>query len=157
MTDWRVMEAYADQNLTGPFYIEDATGGVLAEGLSREVAEEIATTHNQPVGPAVRVYYNSRLWSRLRLPVAPPLSPDEFDGLIVLTDPQLIAPDDVWACLNADERPGGRSFRSMCAGDVVEIGGQMHECLSLGWRVVDQTAATALRQRFGVKHVQPVA
>ena len=30
-------------------------------------------------------------------------------------------------------------------------------CLSLGWRVVDQTAATALRQRFGVKHVQPVA
>lgn len=106
----------------------------------------------------IRVYYTSSLWARLRLSDAPPINPADFDGLIVLTDPQLISPDGVWACLNDDDRPGGQSFRSMCSGDVVELNGVMHECLSLGWRTVDAAAADALRQRFGLaNHVPPVA
>ena len=156
MADWLCKEVLADQNLTGPCYITDTTGLLIAEGLLPLVAEEIVEAHNQP-SPPVRVYYNSRLWSRLRLSDAPPLTPAEFDGLIVLNDPTLITQDDVWARLNDDERPGDRSFRSMCAGDVVEIGGQMHECLSLGWRVVDRASAAALRQRFGVIYVRPAA
>lgn len=161
MTDWLCKEVTADRNLTGPCYITDSTGRLMAEGLSRHVADEIVAAHNQRLeassGSApIRVYYNSQMWSRLRLSDAAPLKPADFDGLVVLTDKALRTVDDVWACLNEDDRPGGRSFRSMCSGDVVEIDGQMHECLSLGWRPVDSVAANVLRQRFGLP-AQPLS
>ena len=161
MTDWLCKEVTADQNLTGPCYITDSTGRLVAEGLSRRVADEIVAAHNQRLeassGSApIRVYYTSQMWSRLRLSDAPALKPADFDGLVVLTDKALRTVDDVWACLNEDDRPGGRSFRSMCSGDVVEIDGQMHECLSLGWRPVDSVAANVLRQRFGLP-AQPLS
>jgi len=98
----------------------------------------------------VRVYYNTRRPFGLRMPDSPALDPADYEAVIALNDPTLQQPDEVWARLNEDERPGGLSFRSMCSGDVIEINGVLHECLSSGWRVVDPVAANTLRQRFGL-------
>lgn len=158
MTDWLCKEVTADRNLTGPCYITDSTGRLMAEGLSRRVADEIVAAHNQRLeassGSApIRVYYNSQMWSRLRLSDAPALKPADFDGLVVLTDKALRTVDDVWACLNEDDRPGGRSFRSMCSGDVVILRSTVRctNACHWGWRPVDSVAGeVVLRQRFGL-------
>lgn len=100
--------------------------------------------------PPVRVYYNTRRPFGLRMPDSPALNPADYEAVIVIHEPNLRTADAVWARLNDDERPGGQSFRSMCSGDVAEINGVLHECLSLGWRVVDPVAANTLRQRFGL-------
>ncbi len=110
------------------------------------------------VAQPVRVFYNTRCPFGLRMPDSPALEPADYDAVLVIHEPGLRTVEAVWARLNDDERPGGQSFRAMCSGDVVEISGVMHECLSLGWRTVDVVGVNALRQRFGLaNYVPPVA
>ena len=45
---WKAMEAYAEQaHIEGPFYIEDAGGTVIAEGLDKVNAELIVALVNR--------------------------------------------------------------------------------------------------------------
>ncbi|MBI5567674.1 MAG: hypothetical protein HY870_22435 [Chloroflexi bacterium] len=214
---WWALAASADQRRRGPYYIEDQSGAIVAEGLDQPVAAQLVAHHNRAaispqsladylcvffkqarlddrpvalfdraafavdlithnpgrfreedqaqdwvrlgewlglvttqVSQPVRVYYNTRRPFALRMPDSPALNPADYEAVIVIHEPNLRTADAVWARLNEDERPGGQSFRSMCSGDAAEIEGVLHECLSLGWRVVDPVAANTLRQRFGL-------
>jgi len=135
--DWAVMGA------------DQLTTALLARLQTFDQAHAVPPVTATAAQP-VRVYYNTRRPFGLRMSDSPALDPADYEAVIALDDPSLQQPDEVWACLNEDERPGGLSFRSMCSGDVAEINGVLHECLSLGWRVVDPVAANTLRQRFGL-------
>jgi len=46
-------------------------------------------------------------------------------------------PDFMWVRHNADNRPSGRTCRSMCMGDVVVVGEVAYACEALGFRRLD--------------------
>jgi hypothetical protein len=103
---------------------------------------------------AIRVYYNTAQPCAL---FPPPFAPTDF-GVVALvenTDRDLNTADRVFNHLNADDRPGGQSVRSLSVGDVVEIDGRMQQCLEAGWREVADAEAEALRARFGIVSAPP--
>lgn len=86
-----------------------------------------------------------------------PFQPAAF-GVVSLVDNtagDLNSPEQVFAHLNADDRPGGQSVRSLRIGDVVEINGRMQQVLEMGWREVPAAEAEALRARFGMISAPP--
>jgi hypothetical protein len=102
----------------------------------------------------IRVYYKTRdpfCLSRDQM-FAGPFTPEDF-GAVAVVDGEagrLISSEMIFARMNDEERPGWQSIRSLSTGDVVEIGGVMHQCLMLGWRKVPLDSANTLRARFGI-------
>jgi hypothetical protein len=137
---------YGDWAVMGSDQLTPALLARLQAFDQTQAVPPVTATAAQPV----RVYYNTRCPFGLRMPDSPALNPADYEAVIVIHEPNVRTVDAVWAHLNDDERSGGQSFRSMCSGDVAEINGVLHECLSLGWRVVDPVAANTLRQRFGL-------
>jgi len=107
----------------------------------------------------VRVYYKTRdpfVISRPDL-FTSPFDPADFGAVSLVEDEtsDLTNPEKVFARLNADDRSGGQSVRSLSTGDVVEIHGRMQQCLPLGWREVTDADAEVLRARFGIVSAPP--
>lgn len=50
-------------------------------------------------------------------------------------------PEKMWALHNADNRPSGRTCRSMCMGDVVVVGEIAFACEAVGFRRLDVAPA----------------
>ncbi|MCL4413834.1 MAG: hypothetical protein M1522_03665 [Actinobacteria bacterium] len=61
-------------------------------------------------------------------------------------------PEMMWAIHNADDRPSGRTCRSMYIGDVVVVGEVAFACEAIGFRRLD-AAPRHLRAGTFVEHV----